>query len=657
MNRLLAGIAGFAAFAYANAQDPSKIPIEQFIRPSEALSAKLSPDGDYIAVERYVNDFQRAVGVTELANNKITATIAFGMGEGVGAYEWVGPRRIVASLAQSLGRLDQPRLLGELFGIDADGKNKKYLFGYRGAGTEGTRIVVGTKAESASAFLVGTLRNDPAHALVTVTPWGSGEKNFFDLLPKIDRMDVVTGRRETIDKLDLLAPSIVTDGMGRNLFVSGSDRDGEIHAKARGADGKWAVVALPDDAGLSVSVHGLSHDGASAFYSTSGEKLPTCLHEYRYANGAVTQLACGEFESVVMSSAENRPIALTYEDGLPRTDYLLPDHPEARRLKAISAAFPGQRVRLASTSADGSKALLRVTSDRNPGGYYLLNEATKSLRFLVPSHQWIDPKLMQPMTPITVKASDGMQIPAYLTARDGLKTRGAPLVVLVHGGPHFVRDYWVWNHEVQLLASRGYAVLQVNYRGSGGYGRAFEVAGYRKWGTRIQQDIADVTRSVIAQGIADPARVCIYGGSFGGYAALMSAANEPDLYRCAIGYAGAYDRVIQAADSDTADSLIGRQYLESAMGTGEELRAQSPVTHAAKIKAALMIVHGTQDKRVPFAHAKAMRVALDAARKPYEWVEYEGEEHGFHKQENEVDFYTRVLAFLDQHIGPGAKPN
>ena len=371
--------------------------------------------------------------------------------------------------------------------------------------------------------------------------------------------------------------------------------------------------------------------------------------------GDTRQLACSNYSSVLFTAAEQKPMALRYEEDLPRYDYLLPDHPEAKRWRAVTAIFAGQRATLVSTTDDGSKILLSVASDRNPGGYYLLDEKTKSLRFLVPRRKWIDPRLMAPVAPATVKASDGLKIPVYVTARDGLKTRKAPMIVLPHGGPHGVRDYWGWDGEAQLLASRGYAVLHVNFRGSGGYGPDFQAAGYRNWGTRIQQDIADATRWAIAEGIADPARICIYGASFGGYSALMSAGIEPDLYRCAASYAGVTDLVDQVDDTDGSESMVGRRYLEKWLGGDMTLhRAQSPVTHAARIKVPVLIAHGTMDQRVPFSQAKAMRQALDAARKPYEWVEYEGEEHGFFKEANEIDFYTRLLAFFDRHIGAGA---
>jgi dipeptidyl aminopeptidase/acylaminoacyl peptidase len=653
MKRLLAGLAGLAALATANAQDPSQIPVIDFVKDSEAMSARLSPNGDYLAIE-YTIENKRVVAIMELATGKITTVLKFSVGESVGRYVWVNPTRLVVSLARGFGALDQPYLTGELFGIDASGKNGTYLFGYQGRGKADTRIQVGVANERASAYVVATLRDDPDHMLIQTRPWA--DKSATDTLASLVRMNVKNGQRKIIDQLPMLVPDVIADPTGRILFVAGLNRDSQWELRARTGDDKpWVTVEVPrNPSRADVDLHTVSTDGASAYFSAGGDKAPTCLYEYGFASGATTQLACGEFNSVLFSPVDRRPYGLTYEDGLPRTEFLLPDHPEAKRLKAISGAFPGQRVTPVSVTADSSKVLLRVNSDRNPGAYYLLDEATKKLRPLVPARRWIDPRLMAPVAPVTVKASDGLQIPAYLTARDGQKTRQAPLIVLPHGGP-VARDYWGWDNEAQLLASRGYAVLQVNFRGSYGYGQDFETAGYRNWGTRVMQDIAEATRWAIAEGIADPARICIYGGSFGGYSALMSAAREPDLYRCAAGFAGVYDLEEQTSDSGAAFSVLGRAILEDWYGTDKAaLRADSPITHAARIKAPVFLAHGTSDTTVLFSQSKAMRKALDAAKKPYEWHEYSGEEHGWHKDENAVDFYTKLLAFFDKHIGKGA---
>lgn len=653
MNRLIAGLAGVAAVAAAQAQDPSKIPVADFVRRADVEAAKLSPGGDYIATSRYVNDDKHAVGVTRIDTNELTATLSFGTGESIGDFWWANPKRLIAAMAINYGRLEQAYITGELIGIDADGKNHKYLFGYRGTDTAGTKIKTGALAKRAWAELATTLAADPDHILVQVRPWT--DKGFRDTTPQLQRLHVMNGNTKLVESLALFDASTAADDAGNALLATGRDRTGDyvVLARPSGAEG-FTRVAVPGAVGL-VTLEGVSRDGSAGYFTTNRVGSPICLHEYDFGTKRVSEVTCGNYDEVVLSNAERKPIAVYYEDGLPRTEYLRPDHPEAKRLRAISAALPGQRVRLAGTSTDNTRALLDVTADRTPGGYYLLDEKTKSLRFLAPRHRWVDPRLMQPVTPITVKARDGLAVPGYLTARDGIKTRKAPMVVLPHGGPHGIRDYWEWNPEVQLLASRGYAVLQVNFRSSGGYGYDHNVAGFRSWGTKVQDDIADATRWAIAEGIADPARICIYGGSFGGYSAVMSAAREPDLYRCAAGLAGVYDLVAQAGDSDIADSKMGRIYLHEALGSDTAvLREHSPVTHVARLKAPLLIAHGTQDRRVPFSQAELLRHALDQAGKPYEWVAYAGEEHGLSKQDNQIDFYTRLLAFLDKHIGAGA---
>jgi dipeptidyl aminopeptidase/acylaminoacyl peptidase len=222
-----------------------------------------------------------------------------------------------------------------------------------------------------------------------------------------------------------------------------------------------------------------------------------------------------------------------------------------------------------------------------------------------------------------------------------------------HGGPHSgIHDTWRWDHWAQFLASRGYAVLQPNFRGSGGYGYAFEHAGYHHWGTTMIDDITDGTRWAMEKGYVDGSRVCIFGASWGGYAALMSAVREPDLYRCAVGFAGVYDLKLQVSDSDTAESTMGRNYLADAVGTDDKtLAEQSPITYIERLKAPVLIIHGTADKRVPFSQAKRLRKALEQYHKPYEWMEKSGEEHGFYKDENNVEFLDRLAAFLGKNLG------
>jgi dipeptidyl aminopeptidase/acylaminoacyl peptidase len=255
---------------------------------------------------------------------------------------------------------------------------------------------------------------------------------------------------------------------------------------------------------------------------------------------------------------------------------------------------------------------------------------------------------------VRFKASDGTELEAILTFPKGKSEASLPMVLLPHGGPIGIKDDWFYDEDAQFLANRGYLVLQVNYRGSGGRGNGFEQSSYLKWGTRVQQDLTDGVKWAIAQNYADPRRICVYGASFGGYSAMMTAIREPGMFKCAVGYAGIYDLDMMFNKGDIKTTKLGRSYLTTVIGRDEaELAANSPDHLADKITVPVLLVHGEDDERAPFAQFKAMRAAMDAAHKPYEVLTKSGEKHGFVKPENVEEFYNKLQAFLDKNIGGG----
>jgi dipeptidyl aminopeptidase/acylaminoacyl peptidase len=208
---------------------------------------------------------------------------------------------------------------------------------------------------------------------------------------------------------------------------------------------------------------------------------------------------------------------------------------------------------------------------------------------------------------------------------------------------------------VQALATHGYAVLQVNYRGSGGYGYAFETAGYHEWGGKMQDDVTDATRWAIAQGVADPNRICIYGGSYGGYAALEGAVKEPDLYKCAIGYVGVYDLPKMQGRRDASETLYSEEYWKRTMGTDQTVLAQhSPIYQLGSLKAKVMLIVGGKDKIVLPEQGQNLHAALQAHHVPHEWLYEPDEWHGFYTEDHVNEVMTKVDAFLDANIGAGA---
>jgi dipeptidyl aminopeptidase/acylaminoacyl peptidase len=316
----------------------------------------------------------------------------------------------------------------------------------------------------------------------------------------------------------------------------------------------------------------------------------------------------------------------------------------------VNLALPG-RVNSLSGDLQGL-VLIHSTGDVDPGAWKLLDTRTMEMRHIVAARKRIDPQAMRPMEVLRYAARDGLQIPAYLTkpAASGPQ----PMVVLVHGGP-WVRDHWQWDAEVQLLAARGYAVFQPQFRGSSGFGKRFEEAGFGEWGRAMQNDITDGVRHLIATGVADPQRICISGASYGGYAAVWGLIDTPQLYRCGITVAGVSD--IAQLFSDWSDSTAAsRELLRWRVGDETRDRARldavSPLKRAADIRAPLLIAHGDDDVRVLIGHARRLMRAMEQAGRRYEWLPLPDEGHGLSLLSSQKLYYERMLDFLQRHIGP-----
>ena len=408
---------------------------------------------------------------------------------------------------------------------------------------------------------------------------------------------------------------------------------------------------------------GFDSENKRVYFQISEEGEPARL----YAVDAETeerQLLSGndnvEAMGYLYSSDGRELLAVNYLDGLPVTDFVNKEHEEVRTYAGLINAFPEHAVRFDGISRDGRLVLVRTYSDVDPGAYYLFDRQTGKARFLLAAMEWIKPEQMSPMTPFSFVARDGTRVHGYITVPRGSSGKNLPLVLHPHGGPHGPRDQWGFNPEVQFLASRGYAVLQVNFRGSGGYGNAFERKGYRNWGTAMIDDMTDAVEWAIGQGIADRERVCTYGASYGGYAALQSVVREPDRYKCAIGYVGVYSLPLMTKDGDIPRSESGRNYLQRVLPeSAAEQQAQSAVFNVDRIRVPVMLVHGERDERVPMSQYRALKSALVAAGRPPEVeVLAEKEGHGFQDLANNVRLYTAMEAFLAKHIGgQGAASN
>ncbi len=320
----------------------------------------------------------------------------------------------------------------------------------------------------------------------------------------------------------------------------------------------------------------------------------------------------------------------------------------------VDAALP-ERINHLQGDKDG-RILVSSYGDVDPGRWYVLDTRTGKLRGLAVAMPAIQPTDMRPMQAMRYASRDGLSIPAYLTTPAGSDGKPAPTVVLIHGGPN-VRDRWAWDEEVQMLAKAGYVVFQPQFRGSSGFGRRFEEAGYRQWGRAMQDDITDGVKALVERKITDPARVCIYGASYGGYAAMWGAIKTPELYQCGVSFAGVSDLAEQLSGSIWDDStVVSREISRDRVGDPDKDRSAldevSPIKHVSRVRIPLLIAHGAVDRRVLPSQSKSMVNALQQAGRSVDWLPLEDEGHTLTWVRSRVRYYTTVLNFLDRHIGP-----
>ena len=442
----------------------------------------------------------------------------------------------------------------------------------------------------------------------------------------------------------------MTDKDGKAIIVSGTDKnndtkvyikkDSDWHPLPEGTvSSKVKPISLSESGKFLYTIDSLNQDRRGIF------KLN--LEDYSYSN-IFTDKAVN-ITDIEMSTDGRLAYALRVDDGYPAYVMLDKSNEEAMTFKILLQSFPYSEVNITSRTEDGNFYIVYVSSDIDPGSLYLFNKKAKKISLLFKYFPNIENKALLQMEPIKANVTT---IHGYFTAaKSSTKAKPAPVIVMVHGGPHGARDYWGFSRTVQYLALNGYSVLQVNYRGSGGYGDAFETSGHRAWGSLIQQDIYDTYQSLIEQGKASKGKACIMGASFGAYSAIQSAAIYPDTYKCAIANAGIYDLELMFEEGDVTERRAGMSYLKMALGTDiEQLKSMSPTNYVEKIKIPLLLAHGEDDERAPVEHVERLRDALDNINKPYEWYVVDKEGHGFYNPINQKAYMKKVLAFLEKHL-------
>lgn len=441
----------------------------------------------------------------------------------------------------------------------------------------------------------------------------------------------------------------LSDGDGR--LRMGIVRRGEDHILVRRERDRFEdVMNLSDENDFDPI--GLSSDASRIYALTDKGRTQRDLVEFDVASHTITRTIYSQpgtdVRAALFDELRNIIGVEYYRSGQLLTDYF--QDADAAIAKRVAASFPGRAVELVERSRDGQNLILRVDSADMPPELYHLNVAQGRAAQVGELFPWLAGRTFAPTQTLRFTAPDGLKVEAFLTLPAGDAPR--PLVVFPHGGPIGVADSLHFDPEVQFLASHGYAVLRVNFRGSEGYGRAFREAGHRNYGSGIENDIdAAITLAVSGHPI-DSQRMCVVGSSYGGYSALVSAVRWPARFRCVVSIAGISDRLLFFTASDAARSEKGRQLAEKLMGNPNQdlatMRDASPLYRYDVLTTPVMLVHGKQDARVDFEHSRRMARMLALAGRPADEVYFDDEGHGFSSPANKTKAWEEISAFLDR---------
>lgn len=624
------------------------IPIRAFIEGPRMLSAAISPDGHFLSTVNSVEG-HRVVVVIDLKTQQSKPVLSGDVKQRVDP-EWCGwanSTRLLCGFRGVVTELGVRYVASRLVAVNADGSDTKVLY---------------QRPPHASYY--EDVRS--AQFQDAVIDWKSPEPNTVlmqidddvDTYPTVFAVNVYDGRRKTVTPEHVPIVNFLTDGHGTVRLGTGfkyGDKAVSYFAKL-GGDNDWRllaktepytredvfrpVAAMPD----SDFVYAIKMDGDHiAFWKLdlADKNDPQVIFEHPVF----------DVDGPLFSPA-HRLIGVRYKTDRPAVFYT--DKTLSSYVAAVDKLLAGTFNEIVDSTLDESVLIIRSISDVQPPAYYLLSrrDGQFSLARIGSSFPGLDKFKLAPMRVISYPAKDGVTIPGYLTAPPNVRTEKLPLIVLPHDGV-VNRDVWGFDELVQFLASRGYAVLQMNFRGSAGYGPNWYWSANQDWGGLTYSDITDGVHWAIEQGIADPNRICIAGWGFGGYSALLAAARESGLYRCAVSIAGV---------SDLPDLLQNWHYFTSygfarqRLGTDwAKLKADSPNRYAGSVAVPVLLVHGSHDVEVPVEQTLSMEAALKAAGKRYKSVIIKDADHQLPYDSDRMTLYTELDAFLKENLGPGVQ--
>jgi acetyl esterase/lipase len=646
------------AFAYASLAVCSTVaaapPAEAFFQRPAFSGAKLSPQGKRVAFRVRNAESRARLAVLDIETMKSDVVASYKDAD-VGSFHWVNENRLVFDLEVELTGPNLTDRGRGLFAVNADGSAFRQL-----VVTTSNAIQLSAKDTASQLpwhtyFWASTKKMDsPAIYVMAIEDFSD---NKIDHL-KLSRLNTETGRVEDVE-----APLHTYDWLfdDDDVLRAVTTRENLIETLRyrESASAPWRTLHTANIySGNWMSPKAITRDGRLLVEGV-GDGDKQALWTYDFASNKV-----GDKPLAAAKDFDIYPKLVTHRDKLLGLRYTIDAEvtqwldPAMQSLQTtVDGLLTATNNRLSvPTHGDGNFVLVEAFADVQPAVTYLFNKQTKKLIKLGAEQPGINPKEMGQMDMVRYKARDGLEIPAYLTLPRGVPKKDLPLIVYVHGGPYDRGATWKWNKEVQFLASRGYAVLQPEFRGSTGFGIKHFQAGWKQWGLAMQDDVADGAKWAIAQGIADPKRICIAGASYGGYATLMGLINDSSLYRCGFQWVGVSDiNLMYSAYWSDVSGEFKRHGMPKLIGDREkdaaQLKATSPLEQAARLKQPLLMAYGGFDVRVPIEHGTRLRDALRKAGNNVEWIEYRDEGHGWRKPATNVDFWGRVEKFLAENIG------
>jgi dipeptidyl aminopeptidase/acylaminoacyl peptidase len=609
--------------------DVPLIPMRDFFRNPAKTDFTISPDGRHIA---FMQSWKRRLNVhVTPAQGGPVARVTNATVDDIAGYGWANNRRIVYLMDQG-GNENYA-----LFAVDADGGGHMAL----------------TPEEGVKARIVDVLEDDPEHMLVSTN---ERDKSVFDVY----RVQVFTGERRMVAENPGDVSGWMTDNEGR-LRLATTTNGLEQSILYRESEQEEFRTVLTTPFTDTVAPLAFTFDDEALWVSSNLERDKRAIYRFDPASGTRGELLYEhpEVDVSTLLRSKEREVVTGVAYYTEKRHYRFFDQQRAELQQQLEERLPNVEVVVTDMSKDERRVIVRTYTDVNMGGYYYFDRDAKDFRELAQVSPWLDPEQMASMRPIRYQARDGWTIHGYLTLPKGRSDGPMPVLVNPHGGPFGIRDRWSFNPEVQFLANRGIAVLQMNFRGSGGYGKDFWMAGFKQWGRDMQNDITDGVLWLIDQGIADPDKVAIYGASYGGYATLAGLTFTPDVYACGVDYVGP-SNLFTLLESIPPYWEPYRKMMYRKIGHPEKdeelLRRVSPVFHARRIEAPLFVAQGANDPRVKKQESDQIVEALRERDIPVRYMVKRDEGHGFSKEENRFDFYRAMERFLAEHLGTRQEP-